>query len=83
MPHRSINTATKHYCWHKPLTQASPCSQLQAQLPAAKEGGEPLPEGLLWLLLTNEVRCRRLRYAPDLRQHVQQCELCATPPQAA
>ena len=26
--------------------------ELQAKLPAAKPGGEPLPEGLLWLLLT-------------------------------
>lgn len=30
------------------------CS-LQEKLPAAKEGGEPLPEGLMWLLLTGEV----------------------------
>lgn len=29
--------------------------ELQAQLPAAKEGGEPIPEGLLWLLLTGDV----------------------------
>jgi len=29
--------------------------ELQATLPSAKEGGEPLPEGLLWLLLTGEV----------------------------
>lgn len=29
---------------------------VQEKLPAAKEGGEPLPEGLLWLLLTGEVR---------------------------
>ena len=28
----------------------------QKVLPAAKEGGEPLPEGLLWLLLTGDVR---------------------------
>lgn len=28
---------------------------LQAKLPRAKAGGEPLPEGLLWLLLTGEV----------------------------
>ena len=27
----------------------------KATLPAAKEGGEPLPEGLLWLLLTGDV----------------------------
>ena len=29
--------------------------ELQAKLPAAKEGGEPLPEGLLFLLLTGEL----------------------------
>lgn len=29
---------------------------LQEKLPAAKEAGEPLPEGLMWLLLTGEVR---------------------------
>jgi len=29
--------------------------ELQAKLPAAKEGGEPLPEGLMWLLLTGEL----------------------------
>eukprot|EP00882_Tetradesmus_deserticola_P007737 GHRQ01008147.1.p1 GENE.GHRQ01008147.1~~GHRQ01008147.1.p1 ORF type:complete len:482 (+),score=209.10 GHRQ01008147.1:196-1641(+) len=29
--------------------------ELQAALPSAVEGGEPLPEGLLWLLLTGEV----------------------------
>lgn len=28
---------------------------LQAKLPGAKAGGEPLPEGLLWLLLTGDV----------------------------
>ena len=28
---------------------------LQKALPAAKPGGEPTPEGLLWLLLTGEV----------------------------
>ena len=28
----------------------------QAQLPAAIEGGQPLPEGLMWLLLTGDVR---------------------------
>lgn len=33
------------------------CLLSQEKLPAAKEGGEPLPEGLLWLLLTGEVRC--------------------------
>lgn len=30
--------------------------ELQQKLPGAKPGGEPLPEGLLWLLLTGEVR---------------------------
>lgn len=28
----------------------------QEKLPSAKEGGEPIPEGLLWLLMTGEVR---------------------------
>lgn len=30
--------------------------ELQAVLPGAQPGGEPLPEGLLWLLMTGEVR---------------------------
>jgi hypothetical protein len=30
--------------------------ELQAILPGARPGGEPLPEGLLWLLMTGEVR---------------------------
>lgn len=30
--------------------------ELQAILPGAQPGGEPLPEGLLWLLMTGEVR---------------------------
>ncbi|KXZ47459.1 hypothetical protein GPECTOR_35g897 [Gonium pectorale] len=29
--------------------------ELQAKLPTAVEGGEPIPEGLLWLLLTGKV----------------------------
>lgn len=29
--------------------------ELQKMLPGAKPGGEPLPEGLLWLLLTGDV----------------------------
>lgn len=29
--------------------------ECQKVLPAAKPGGEPLPEGLLWLLLTGKV----------------------------
>lgn len=29
--------------------------ELQAKLPAAKPGGQPLPEGLLWLLLTGKL----------------------------
>jgi hypothetical protein len=29
--------------------------ECQKLLPAAKPGGEPLPEGLLWLLLTGKV----------------------------
>jgi hypothetical protein len=30
--------------------------ELQNTLPGAHHGGEPLPEGLLWLLMTGEVR---------------------------
>lgn len=30
--------------------------ECQKVLPAAKPDGEPLPEGLLWLLLTGKVR---------------------------
>uniref|UniRef100_A0A6U0X887 Citrate synthase n=1 Tax=Polytomella parva TaxID=51329 RepID=A0A6U0X887_9CHLO len=29
--------------------------ELQAKLPSAVPGGEPIPEGLLWLLMTNQV----------------------------
>lgn len=29
--------------------------ECQKKLPAAIKGGEPLPEGLLWLLVTGEV----------------------------
>lgn len=45
-------------CWLllTPASAVLPASLLQAALPAAVEGGEPLPEGLLWLLLTGEVR---------------------------
>ena len=32
--------------------------ELQQVLPAAIEGGEPIPEGLLWLLMTDEVSGR-------------------------
>lgn len=31
--------------------------ECQKLLPGAKAGGEPLPEGLLWLLLTGKVIC--------------------------
>lgn len=31
--------------------------QIQKLLPSAIPGGEPLPEGIMWLLLTGEVRC--------------------------
>jgi hypothetical protein len=37
-------------------TPAPPHAAPQKKLPSMKEGGEPLPEGLLWLLLTGEVR---------------------------
>lgn len=41
----------------------------QKVLPAAKEGGEPLPEGLLWLLLTGEVRhCHVILHKPSKRE---------------
>lgn len=30
-------------------------ARLQEKLPAAKPGGEPIPEGLLWLLMTGDV----------------------------
>lgn len=33
--------------------------ECQKVLPAAKPDGEPLPEGLLWLLLTGKVSCSR------------------------
>ena len=42
-----------------PIPPFEPCcgaDGLQAQLPAAIEGGQPLPEGLMWLLLTGDVR---------------------------
>jgi citrate synthase len=29
--------------------------ELQEKLPKAKAGGEPIPEGLLWLLMTGDV----------------------------
>lgn len=33
--------------------------EIQKLLPSAIPGGEPLPEGLMWLLLTGEVRSLR------------------------
>ena len=33
----------------------APAPPPQEKLPKAKAGGEPIPEGLLWLLLTGEV----------------------------
>jgi hypothetical protein len=38
-----------------------PLSHTQARLPKAVPGGEPIPEGLMWLLLTGEVRPRKKR----------------------
>ena len=51
---------------------------LQKRLPAAVEGGEPLPEGLLWLLLTGDVPTKaqveglsaELRSRAHVPQHV-------------
>ncbi len=37
---------------HPPLSR---CHAPQAKLPAVKPGGQPLPEGLLWLLLTGDL----------------------------
>jgi citrate synthase len=33
--------------------------ECQKELPKAPGGGEPLPEGLFWLLLTNKVQSRK------------------------
>jgi hypothetical protein len=46
---------------------------LQAALPSADGGAEPLPEGLLWLLLTGEVR----RPLQDTRQPLYSVALLA------
>ncbi len=43
---------------------------MQEKLPAAIEGGEPLPEGLLWLLLTGDVSSSAtliMQYIPACR----------------
>ena len=40
--------------------------ECQKLLPAAKPDGEPLPEGLLWLLLTGKVSCQKLVHSFDL-----------------
>eukprot|EP00887_Chlorella_sp_A99_P005898 scaffold1.g5898.t1 len=42
--------------------------ELQEKLPAAVEGGEPIPEGLLWLLLTGDVPTRE--QAQSMPDHV-------------
>lgn len=58
---------------------------VQKLLPAAKSGGEPLPEGLLWLLLTGEVcHCRhtvhvamhRLNEEAKQQQHDKPLAVC-------
>ena len=41
------------------LTQSN---YMQEKLPSAIQNGEPLPEGLLWLLLTGEVRDSPIRF---------------------
>jgi hypothetical protein len=40
--------------------------ECQAKLPGAKKGGEPLPEGFLWLLATGEVHHLFLHFTYDL-----------------
>lgn len=40
--------------------------ECQKVLPAAIEGGEPIPEGLLWLLLTGKVRLKMLNLISKL-----------------
>ena len=44
--------------------------ELQKKLPAAISGGQPLPEGLLWLLLTGNSRRPRLTDSPRNSQHI-------------
>jgi hypothetical protein len=41
--------------------------ECQKKLPGAISGGEPLPEGLLWLLITGEVSSRGLTSFRPLR----------------
>lgn len=41
-----------------PLSRGYTIPELQEKLPAAEPNGEPLPEGLLWLLLTGDVPTR-------------------------
>jgi hypothetical protein len=59
---------------------------LQEKLPKAKEGGEPIPEGLLWLLMTGEVRgalgWAGIDVAAAFRSalHAQHCCWCCTFP---
>lgn len=38
-----------------PVFRGYSIPELQSQLPGAEEKGEPLPEGLLWLLLTGDL----------------------------
>ena len=58
--------------------------QKKATLPAAKEGGEPLPEGLLWLLMTGEVPTKaqaaavteELRARSKMPPHIMKARAC-------
>lgn len=43
-------------CIASKAKNASHVPAIQEKLPAAIDKGEPLPEGLLWLLLTGEVK---------------------------
>lgn len=56
LPHMSLRQSLVKVVRTVTFSNIAPfCHLLQEKLPAAKEGGEPLPEGLLWLLLTGEV----------------------------
>lgn len=56
--------------------------ELQAILPGAQPGGEPLPEGLLWLLMTGEVRQQQQRLCTLWHTEGRQLAAEAHPPAA-
>ena len=58
----SQGSAAACLAWHRStalrtLSCAGAALSPQEKLPGAKPGGEPLPEGMLWLLLTGEASC--------------------------